>query len=60
MNYMTITKCNLIALLLSHSIITISVLHKTPALGAWAGLFGFLVSCIALGLGHTVWKHTGK
>ena len=60
MNYMTITKCNLIALLLSHSIITISVMHNDPGRGAYAALFGFMVSCIALGLGHTVWKHTGK
>lgn len=57
---MTITQCNIAALILSHLLLTMSVLHKNPEQGLYAGLFGLLVSGIALGAARVVWNHSGK
>ena len=57
---MTITQCNLVALLISHFCITLSVMHRTPDQAMWASLFGFMVSCVAIGIAYQVHKYTGK
>lgn len=54
---MSITKFNIVSLLLSHFLLTMCVMHKTPDMALWAGLFGFLASCIGLAAARVVWKY---